>query len=336
MGNGGLDVKTSSKTIVTTLGSDNTTVPTSKAVADAITTHVSGAVQYLGTISAVANLSTTAGKGDFYRASADVKDVWHAGDIIIAEQNNPSKNVDGTNWSVIHGENVGVTDVEAGTGITVDKTNTAVPKINVKLKDSTVQSVAAAAVTATASRTYAIQVNSNNQLVVNVPWTSSSLAYCTTESATAAKLATMTGFVLSSGQYIFLRTTKSNSATSNVTLNVNGTGAKPVKIVVSGTATAVTASNFPAGDYIANFDNTNWVLTRIYLTDNNTQASHSGIGICPTPATTAAKTVTFPKFALVADQTIIIRVNTTNSATSGVTLNVNGTGAKSIYIDGSA
>lgn len=75
LGKGGLGVKTSSKTIVTTLGSDDTTVPTSKAVATAISTHVSGAVQYLGTISAVANLSTTAGKGDFYRASADVTGV---------------------------------------------------------------------------------------------------------------------------------------------------------------------------------------------------------------------------------------------------------------------
>ena len=93
----------------------------------------------------------------------------------------------------------------------------------------------------------------------------SSLAYCSTAAGTAAKTATMPGFALSSGQYIFLRTTVKNSATSSVTLNVNSTGAKPVKI--GNSSTNPTASNFPAGDYLANYDGTNWILTRIYLTD---------------------------------------------------------------------
>lgn len=71
-------------------------------------------------------------------------------------------------------------------------------------------------------------------------------------------------------------------------------------------------------------------------TDNNTDAIYSGIGICSTGATTAVKAVTLPKFVLATDATILVRVSTTNSATSGVKLNVNGTGAKSIYIGGSA
>ena len=42
-----------------------------------------------------------------------------------------------------------------------------------KLEDDTTQTVAANAVSATAGRTYGVQKNSSNQLVVNVPWTDS-------------------------------------------------------------------------------------------------------------------------------------------------------------------
>jgi hypothetical protein len=42
-----------------------------------------------------------------------------------------------------------------------------------KLEDNTTQTVAANSVSATASRTYGVQKNSSNQLVVNVPWTDS-------------------------------------------------------------------------------------------------------------------------------------------------------------------
>ena len=55
-----------------------------------------------------------------------------------------------------------------------------------KLFSDTVQSVAATAVSATASRTYGVQVNSSGQLVVNVPWTDSNTTYSNFTGATGS------------------------------------------------------------------------------------------------------------------------------------------------------
>lgn len=105
-------------------------VPTSKAVQTYVATQVAGAVQYLGTVSALTGLSTTAGKGDFYRLSQAIEGA-HAGDLVVAEKDNPKQLIDGENWSLIHGEEVGVESINAGAGINVSGSE-AQPTIAVK------------------------------------------------------------------------------------------------------------------------------------------------------------------------------------------------------------
>ena len=237
LGNGGYDVKTSSKKISAldngTIGTDHTTIPTSKTVKGYVDARVASAVQYLGVVSSVTGLSTSAGQGDFYRASADFsytnstlsKTVQvHAGDIIVALRDKPTQTLDvisstsddsTAGWGVIHGEEIGVASIAAAdksiviggtsanptikvnTGYTTNGKNYKVQVSDtglfvnvpwtdtkteysvatstslglVKLGSDTEQSVAANAVSSTANRSYAVQLNASDQMVVNVPWT---------------------------------------------------------------------------------------------------------------------------------------------------------------------
>ena len=58
-------------------------------------------------------------------------------------------------------------------------------------------------------------------------------------------------------------------------------------------------------------------------------------GSCATAASTAAKTVACAGFDLVAGASIAVYMTTAQTNTGGLTLNVNNTGAKNIYVDGS-
>ena len=88
----------------------------------------------------------------------DNEGMWNNGEILVATSQ----------------FGIGNSGVDINSVVTTSDTATSSTYGVVKLGSSTVQSTAANSVTNTASRTYAIQKNSSGQLVVNVPWTTSS------------------------------------------------------------------------------------------------------------------------------------------------------------------
>lgn len=102
-------------------------------------------------------------------------------------------------------------------------------------------------------------------------------AECATAAATTAKEATIapatTAFALEAGKVVFVKFANTNSgAVASLTLNVNETGAKPVKYIYNGSL-----SNIPAAGYLKanqmyqfSYDGTNWVVELNYNTNTDT------------------------------------------------------------------
>ena len=88
-----------------------------------------------------------------------------------------------------------------------------------------------------AGRYYGVELDANGKAFVNVPWTeggsdspaAAGTLTCSTAAATAAKTAACSGFSLSTGAIVRVCFTSGNSA-SSPTLNVNGTGAKGIRV----------------------------------------------------------------------------------------------------------
>ena len=127
------------------------------------------------------------------------------------------------------------------------------------------------------------------------------LATCATGRATAAKVATLANFTLQVGATIAVKFTNTagtaNPASGNLTLNVNGTGAKTIGYFRNGNKSALT---YASGGFFCNnathiftYDGTFW-LCMDWNADNNTTYSNfvkSGAGakagLVPAPSTTA-------------------------------------------------
>lgn len=111
----------------------------------------------------------------------------------------------------------------------------------IELGDGTVQTVAANAVSATASRTYALQVNAAGQGVINVPWTDTNSGGTVTSVATSGSVNGLTltgGTITTTGTITLGGSITSVSTSGNFQMNSLGVGTAG-----SGTAGEIRATN---------------------------------------------------------------------------------------------
>ena len=159
---------------------------------------------------------------------------------------------------------------------------------------------------------------------------------CSTSADVAEKVVTLhpdfADWKLEVGAEFVVKSTYTNSA-SNVTLNVNNTGAKQIMYrgaLYTSASNIVTYAN-QLIRYI--FDGTYYVwMGRSNEYTYSPQSLGIGYGICSTGATDTAKVATLAGYTLVANG--IVSIKFTNSVPANSTLNINGRGAKPIFYRG--
>ena len=163
-------------------------------------------------------------------------------------------------------------------------------------------------------------------------------AECGTASTDIAKVVACDGFVLEKGAIIAIRFTDTGTTyptSGNISLNINGTGAKNI---VSKGSNIVLAYNW-SWAFRANqtcifvYDGTHFAwLNQDNNTTYNPMALGFGYGICTTAEATAAKVATLASYALVKNG--IVSIKFTYAVPANATLNINNRGAKAIYYRG--
>lgn len=172
----------------------------------------------------------------------------------------------------------------------------------------------------------------------NLPKGNVVYATCETAAATAAKVVTVsssTNWSLSVGSVVMVYFTTSNSA-SNVTLNVNGSGAYPIwynNAEYTSTGTQYTGYAKRVINYM--FNGTHWVWIGSSYDSNTTYKNVSlghGYATCDTAEATTAKVGTLASYSLTLGG--IVAVKFTYAVPANATLNINSKGAKNIFYRG--
>lgn len=96
---------------------------------------------------------------------------------------------------------------------------------------------------------------------------------CSTAASTAAKFVDCSNFTdLSTGAVILVKFSNTNSAAvDSITLNVNSSGAKPIKCIINGSINNLPSASYLLANqtYLFSYDGTNWVTVADYNTDSS-------------------------------------------------------------------
>lgn len=176
-----------------------------------------------------------------------------------------------------------------------------------------------------------INFNDDNIYTFSLPY-----GVCSTAADTVAKEVTVDNFSLEEGATVIVKFTYANSIASP-TLNVNGTGAKPIyRYETTAASTDTSTTGWRAGAVqLFVYDGTGWIRDFWENTTYSNVGLGQGYATCPTAAATVAKTVSLSSYALSTGGIVSIRFTNGNTVSSP-TLNINSKGAKSIYYNGAA
>lgn len=168
----------------------------------------------------------------------------------------------------------------------------------------------------------------------NIGVSNISYGVCETESEVVDKIVTVDGdFELKEGAIVIVRFINSNGIAAP-TLNVNGTGAKPMyRYGTTTLSTGTTTTGWTAGAIqMFVYNGTGWI--RDYW--NNTTYSNASLGhgyvTCSTAEATTAKTASLSSYALTTGGRVTVKF--TNAVPANSTLNIASKGAKDIYYRG--
>lgn len=164
-------------------------------------------------------------------------------------------------------------------------------------------------------------------------------AECSTSDGNAAKTANVTDangnsytFLLAKGSVVYVKFKSSNTA-SAPTLNINGTGAKPIKRYGTMDPLTTTDTAWIAGSVVCLvYDGTYWQMTG-WLNSTYTNAKlGQGYGTCETAEATMEKEVTLSSYVQALGGIVVVKF--ANAVPANAMMNVNSKGAKAIYHKG--